>query len=180
MTADSAFPASTPEALPPIVKTVTVAAPPEAAFRRFTTEISDWWPLKTHSVGGPKAQRVEIEPRVGGEIVEHVAGGGRAVWGRITAWEPPARLAFVWHPGNPPETAQDIEIRFVPVAGGTQVTLTHKGFERLGKKARIARRGYPMGWDLMLGLYAERRGVRMTLLSGLSKALMGIARLIRR
>ena len=49
-------------------------------------------------------------------------------------------------PTAPPESAQDIEVRSSPTAAGTRLTLTHTGWERLGKEARKARRGYPIGW----------------------------------
>ena len=42
-------------ALPPLVKSVVVAAAQERAFELFTAEIGQWWPLLTHSVGGESA-----------------------------------------------------------------------------------------------------------------------------
>jgi uncharacterized protein YndB with AHSA1/START domain len=152
-------------AYPPLVRTVTVAAPPEVAFRRFTAEIGSWWPLATHSIGQARAVGVEMQPGVGGKIVESIAGGEQAVWGTVVAWDPPRRVAFTWHPGHEPAEAQDVEVRFDPAGAGTLVTLTHAGFERLGAKARAARRAYPLGWTYVLGLYAHRGGLTMRLLT---------------
>lgn len=95
--------ASTPRAFTPLVKNVTVKAPPDAAFRRFTAEIGAWWPLGSHSVGGQDAETVTMEGRAGGRIVERIRGGRECVWGTVTAWDPPRRVAFTWHPGRRPE-----------------------------------------------------------------------------
>ncbi|HEY7450461.1 MAG TPA: SRPBCC family protein [Vicinamibacterales bacterium] len=161
----------------PIVKVVTVRATPEQAFRRFTQEIGVWWPLKSHSVGEDQAETVVMEGRVGGRIVERIRDGREVVWGTITAWEPPRRVAFTWHPGQAPATAQDVDVRFAPAGERTRVELEHRGFERLGAQARRARRGYPIGWAYVLGLYANQRGPFMWLVGGLTTILMGLQRL---
>lgn len=164
------------KAFTPIRKVLTVKATPDRAFRRFTAEMAAWWPLRSHSVGQAQAETVTMEGRVGGRIVERIRGGGESCWGTITAWEPPGRVAFTWHPGQDPATAQDVEVRFSSVPGGTRVELSHWGFERLGRMGRVARRGYPIGWEYVLGLYAERRGPFMWMMSGLTGTLMAAQR----
>ncbi|OGF16508.1 MAG: hypothetical protein A2W00_13130 [Candidatus Eisenbacteria bacterium RBG_16_71_46] len=156
----------------PIRKIVTVKASPEQAFHRFTAEMASWWPLASHSVGQGEAEGVTMEGRVGGRIVERIRGGRESVWGTVTAWDPPRRVAFTWHPGRDPAIAQDIEVRFTAAAGRTRVELEHAGFERLGPLARKARRGYPIGWAYVLGLYAGRRGPLMALARGLGALLL--------
>jgi uncharacterized protein YndB with AHSA1/START domain len=170
---------SEPEVLSftPILKSVTVKASPERAFQRFTAELAAWWPLRSHSVGEHESETVVMEGRVGGQIVERIRGGRTCVWGTVTAWDPPRRVAFTWHPGEDPATAQDVEVRFSPDPAGTRVELQHRGFERLGRRGRVARRGYPIGWAYVLGLYAERRGPFMLFVGGLTGAIMGIRRL---
>jgi hypothetical protein len=64
----------------------------------------------------------------------------------------------------------------VGIRGGTRVELEHRGFERLGNMARKARRGYPIGWACVLGLYAERRGPFMAFVGGLTHVLMTLRR----
>ncbi len=162
--------------LGPIVKIVSVKATPDEAFRRFTDEIADWWPLRSHSVGEAEAETVVFEGRVGGRIVERIRGGREAVWGTVTAWEPPRRVAFTWHPGDDPARAQDIEVRFTPVGNRTRVELQHGGFERLGEMARRARRAYPIGWTYVLGLYAGRRGPLILAINALTPLLMAVGR----
>ena len=167
-------------AFPPIRKSVTVAVPPEQAFRRFTAEMSSWWPLASHSVGQRDSESVTMEGRPGGRIVERIRGGRECVWGTITAWEPPRRVAFTWHPGDDPSRAQDIEVRFTPEGAGglpsTRVELEHSGFERLGALAQRAHRGYPLGWAYVLGLYAGRRGPFMLFVTVMTATMMNVMR----
>jgi hypothetical protein len=51
-----------------------------------------------------------------------------------------------------------------------------RGFERLGKMAKRARRGYPIGWAYVLGLYGERTGPFMMLINAMTAALMRVHR----
>lgn len=163
-------------AFPPIRKSVTVSVPPEKAFQRFTAEMSSWWPLASHSVGQRNAESVTMEGRTGGRIVERIRGGRECVWGTITAWEPPRRVAFTWHPGDDAARAQDVEVRFTPEGKATRVDLEHKGFERLGALAKRAHRGYPIGWAYVLGLYAGKRGPFMAFVTVMTATMMGVLR----
>lgn len=140
--------------IPPVEKTLSVPWPPAEAFDRFAGRIGEWWPLATHSVGRERARTCAIEPRVGGRVYETLDDGTEHVWGTVTAWEPPSRLAFTWHPGRDPGTRQEVEIAFRPEAGGTLLELVHDGWERLGERAAETRAEYSPGWDAVLGLYA--------------------------
>ena len=161
--------------LPPVVKQVVVKADPVRAFARFTEEIGTWWPLSSHSVFEGEADTVTFEGREGGRIVERSRDGRECVWGTVRTWDPPRRVAFTWHPGHEPAKAQDVEVTFTAEGGRTRVQLTHVGFERLGEReGRMASRAYPLGWTFVLGLYAERRGVLMVLLHGLTNTLMAV------
>jgi uncharacterized protein YndB with AHSA1/START domain len=163
--------------LTPLRKSITVPWTREVAFRRFTEQISEWWPLKTHSVGGKRTERVVFEGRVGGRIYEVVRGGEEHTWGTVTRWEPPLRVDFTWHPGMKPETSQQIELQFLTEVGATRVELTHTGWERLGDLARRARNGYPIGWAYVLLLYADRRSNPLVFTLN---AVMGILRAVER
>ncbi len=134
---------------PPLVKTVRVPWDPATAFRRFTAELGSWWPLGTHSVGGHRAAGVRLEGVVGGRIVVTVRGGEPCVWGTVTAWEEGARVAFTWHPGQDPATPTAVEVRFEPDGAGTKVTLTHTGWEVLGRRGRRTRGGRSIGYLFM-------------------------------
>lgn len=141
---------------PPLVKTVRVPWDPAAAFRRFTAEIGSWWPLATHSVGGHRSAGVRFEGQSGGRIVETVRGGEPSVWGTVTAWEPDRRVAFTWHPGQGAELATEVEVRFEIEGSGAKVTLTHTGWEILGRKGKRMRGAYRLGWEYVLAIFADR------------------------
>lgn len=144
------------EKLAPVRKSIQVSLAPEAAFKLFTEGIATWWPLRSHSVGEDRAVSCTLEPKVDGRIYETLDDGSQSDWGRVTAYEPPHMLAFTWRPGRTPETAQQVEVTFSAVDGGTQLQLMHRGWELLGEQAVETRNGYDTGWDYVLGQYIDR------------------------
>ncbi|MEM9069454.1 MAG: SRPBCC family protein [Myxococcota bacterium] len=136
----------------PVVKTLELSCSVEHAFTVFTQRMATWWPLATHSIAGVNAESVTVEGEVGGRIVERASDGSEHVWGTILIWEPPTRLAFTWHPGRDASSAQHVEVRFES-GTSTTVTLTHKGWEKLGDEAQTHRDGYDSGWDGVLADY---------------------------
>ena len=135
--------------IPPVVKEVQVACDPATAFDRFTRDIHLWWPIKSHSLGQDERTRVAFEPVPGGRLFERGADGLEHTWGSVSAWEPGARVAFSWHVGRAPETAQAVEVSFAAHAGGTRVRLVHSGWQHLGERAAAAREEYNGGWELV-------------------------------
>jgi uncharacterized protein YndB with AHSA1/START domain len=136
-------------------KTITVARPPEVAFRVFTEGLASWWPARTHSVGHERVDTIVLEGHVGGRFYERLDDGTEHDWGEITTWDPPGRLGMTWHAGRDPETAQQLEIRFVAEDDGTRVELEQTGWEVLGDEAEATRANYASGWTGVLGSYAE-------------------------
>jgi uncharacterized protein YndB with AHSA1/START domain len=137
-------------------KSIVVDAPVEQAFRVFTDEMATWWPVETHSVSRERAETAVLEGGVGGRLYERTADGDEILWGEVTVWEPPHRLSYTWHPGRGAETAQEVEMRFVPEGRRTRVELEHRGWERLGDEAAEIIASYDTGWDLVLReRYAE-------------------------
>lgn len=134
-------------AVPPIVKVVDVACAPQAAFDLFVREMTRWWPLATHSLGGADASSVAIEPRVGGRVFEREVGGREHLWGSVIEWQEPHRLVFTWHVGRAPDAAQTVTLTFTPSTAGTRVQLVHAGWETGGAEADEARHNYDEGWD---------------------------------
>ena len=139
--------------IPPVVKKVTVECTPEEAFRYFTADFSKWWPVATHSVVAyasefkDKPETAILEPRLSGRIFERTRSGEEHLWGTVLAWEPPARVVFSFHPGRDGKDAQTVEVKFSRVANGTEVVLTHTGWELLGENAEKQREGYNQGWE---------------------------------
>ena len=132
--------------LEPLCRSVTVRRTPAEAFEIFTARLADWWPYAKFSIHQENTETCAMEPRVGGQIYEVSKAGERALWGTVLAWEPPGRMVMSWHPGHAPDTAQEVELRFIPVEGGTRVELEHRGWTALGAEAEEARKNYEGGW----------------------------------
>ena len=147
---------ATSVAIEPIVKSLLVNLPVEAAFRLFTQETNRWWPLATHSVFGKEAAGCHLEGRVGGRFYEIHQDGRQSDWGQVLVWEPPARMALTFHPGRAPDQATELEITFQTESKGTRLTLIHRGWERCAPEVRARRDGYERGWDHVLQQYLSQ------------------------
>jgi uncharacterized protein YndB with AHSA1/START domain len=141
-----------------VEKSVRVAVPPERAFEVFTDEIATWWPLRTHAVDTEQSETVVMESRVGGRLFERTGSGEEHVWGTLTTWDPPHRIAYSWHPGRGDETAQEVEVTFAADGDGTRVDVRHYGWEKLGDRMDETVASYDEGWDAVIGRYAEAAG----------------------
>ncbi|MGZ8743776.1 MAG: SRPBCC domain-containing protein [Nocardioides sp.] len=141
-------------ALAPLEKQVTVPGAPLRAFELFVDRIADWWPLATHSVNGDRAISVQIEGRVGGHIKEISDDATEDVWGTLTSWDPPAGLAFTWHPGQSEDRATAVELTFRASGDATVVTLIHSGWAQRADGV-AARRSYDTGWTAVLDRFAD-------------------------
>lgn len=144
------------EKIPPVIKSIQVDLPPEAAFRLFTEGIAGWWPLRSHSVGEDQAVSCTFESRIGGRIYETLQDGRQEDWGVVTVWEPPRQVAFTWHPGSDPAAATQVEVVFRAAGSGTQVELTHRNWEVLGDRGPRVRQNYDGGWEIVLGEYLRQ------------------------
>jgi hypothetical protein len=140
----------------PVVVTVVVAATKRRAWSTFTEQVGRWWPAGVHSVGGEPVVDVVMEPRVGGRFYERWDDGTECEWGGVTRWEPPDRVEVWWRP-NPDATYEPttVVVTFVEVAEGTEVTLVHRGWERLGAEGADTRDGYSQGWPVVLAPFVE-------------------------
>lgn len=96
----------------PLRFTVDVACSSEHAFVTWTSEIGTWWP-PDHTVTG-QAERVVLQEGIGGRIYERGPDGVEHEWGEVTVWEPPSRLAYLWHIGRGRAEATEVEIHFLP------------------------------------------------------------------
>lgn len=117
-----------------VTVTVRVEVEPEVAFEVFTTEIDRWWRRGiAYRVSGRAPGAMHLEGKLGGRIFEELEGRVLHESGRITAWEPPAKLAFEWRGSNfKPGEVTFVEVTFTRTASGaTQVQLVHHGFSAL-------------------------------------------------
>ncbi len=134
----------------PLELRFTVACPPARAFDLWANETSRWWP-HGHSVSGDPGLDVTFEPRPGGRIFERTPGGDEHDWGEVLAWEPPRRLAYLWHLRFDRADATEVEVTFADgEGGGTAVTIVHRGWERLGALGPERRERNARGWSGLL------------------------------
>lgn len=120
-----------------------VKATPQRAFEAFVGEISAWWRPNGLFQTTPRAPGVlAFEAGEGGRLTETLANGKVFEIGRISAWEPPARLVFSWRQANfPPDLHTEVEVRFEAVGGETRLSVEHRGFDQVPEGA--ARHGFP-------------------------------------
>jgi uncharacterized protein YndB with AHSA1/START domain len=138
--------------------TVLVAVDRDVAFRIFTAEIDLWWRrgLK-YRVAGTRRGIIRLEPGVGGRLFEsfETDDGVRVVeTGRVTSWEPPARVVFEWRAVNfAPAEKTEVEVLFQPSPSGTLVTVKHRGWSVI-RSDHPARHGHDVPAFLrMMGLW---------------------------
>jgi uncharacterized protein YndB with AHSA1/START domain len=143
---------------------VSVPWDQKSAFERFTVEFGSWWPVKSHSIGGDRVERVVFEPFEGGRIYEEHEDGRRFQWGQVMKWEPPRLVKFTWHPSRDASTAQQVEVMFTVEGDGTRLDLVSTGWENWGPRARRARNGYNLGWGYVLNVWVGKRSVSMSFL----------------
>lgn len=132
-----------------VTVTTVVAASPERAFEVFSRETDLWWRRGQHHRFLPSGGVLEFD---GQKLLEHNPTTGDSFEvGRVLAWDPPRRLAFEWRlPSWQLYQHTEVEVRFEPVAGGTRVTITHRGYEDRPEafKSQIA-----LWWSDLLVIY---------------------------
>jgi uncharacterized protein YndB with AHSA1/START domain len=145
----------------PIRKSLRVRASQQKAFDTFVGKMGGWW-LKTHSLLGSRQQDVVIEPRAGGRWYETGEDGSEQVWGKVLAWEAPARVLLAWQLNAEwsydPDFETTVEVRFTPDGDDhTIVDFEHRDLDRFGDKAEAVRGDYDTGmdggWQLLLVNY---------------------------
>ncbi|RYF91042.1 MAG: ATPase [Caulobacteraceae bacterium] len=123
-----------------VLISVRVRATPLRAFEVFTRDIALWWrpnPEFAFTPRSPGEMAFEDETR----LVERLPGGKVFEIGKVTAWEPGARLAFGWRQATfAPEQTTDVEVSFEAVGEETRVTVVHTGWDRLPRE-HVAKHG---------------------------------------
>ncbi len=157
-------PTTTTTATDLVKKSIFVKATPERAFEVFTKDMSSWWPLASHHISKVDAVAAVIEPFVGGRWVERGTDGSECDWGKVLAWEPPARLVLAWQISaawqHDAQLMTEVEVRFTAENGGTRVDLEHRLLRNFGAKADEMRGIFDSqgGWAGMLAAFTTRVG----------------------
>jgi len=149
------------KATPPgdsVTVTVFVSVPPAAAFDVFTREIDLWWKQgPRYRIAGRRPGQLSFEPGAGGRLLETFespAGTQTFVVGKVTAWQPPARLELEWRAVNfRPEEKTFVTVRFEPSRHGTLVTVRHRGFAALRPDHPVQHGLAGAEFSRMLGLW---------------------------
>lgn len=137
-----------------IRKEIFVDASPETAFRVFTEQIAEWWPLHKYGIFEEERDRVDFEDSDGWRLVERAKDGRESVWGKVLDYEFASRLRMTWHPGRSfEEMPTEIQLTFTADGDGTTVVLEHSGWENCVDERREARAGYDRGWNEVLDIY---------------------------
>ena len=124
----------------PVRKTLQVKASQARAFEVFTAGFARWWPA-SHSIGKSPLKDAIMEPQVGGRWYERGEDGSECDWGRVLAWEPPARLVLSWQLSAQwkfdPDLRTEVEVRFIPEGDRlTRVEFEHRGLENTATRPR--------------------------------------------
>jgi uncharacterized protein YndB with AHSA1/START domain len=139
----------------PLRLSFDVGCPPDRAFALWTERIATWWPAD-HTATGEDDATVVLQPFVGGRIFERTRTGDEIAWGEVTAWEPPRRLAYLWHLRADRADATDVEVAFVERPDGTtRVEIEHSGWELLGDRGDAWRARNERGWTTLIPHYEE-------------------------
>lgn len=140
----------------PIVRSVTVKAPPERAFELFVGAMGAWWPKGRTVAQAPHAEIV-IERQPGGRWYERSGDGVETDWGKVLELSPPDRLLLAWQLDASfrydPALITEVELTFEPLDGGTRVTLEHRNLERFGDSAAKLAEQLGGGWPTFLNFY---------------------------
>ncbi|MBS1707629.1 MAG: SRPBCC domain-containing protein [Armatimonadetes bacterium] len=128
-----------------IIRELVLPATPEAVWAK--------------SFGSPAALSTWFPERIEGEFV--LGEPFVLVWGehrsqcRLTEFTPARALSYQWHPGDaftlddhPAEELTTVRFMLEPTEGGTKVTMTESGFERIAESRRAWAFGQNNGgWD---------------------------------
>jgi uncharacterized protein YndB with AHSA1/START domain len=103
-------------------------------------------------------QDLIIEPRAAGRLYERGEDASETPWGDVILWKPPHRVVLAWRINEvfayDPELLTEVDVRFVPRRGDLcSVEFEHRGLERMGAGAEMARGQLDGGWAGLLDLF---------------------------
>jgi uncharacterized protein YndB with AHSA1/START domain len=124
---------------------IRVPATPARAFAAFTEDIARWWqPNGLFQITPRGDGQLAFEPCVGGRLTATLADGKVFEIGRISAWEPGARLVFSWRQATfAPDQSTEVEVRFEAVGEETRVSVEHRAWDAIPQD-HVARHGFPL------------------------------------
>jgi uncharacterized protein YndB with AHSA1/START domain len=127
-----------------------IAAPPSELFDAWLDpdKLAEWM-----RPGGEPPSKVDIDPRVGGELEVdmHTSAGKVPHTGSYRVIDRPNRLAFTWNSVAAGNRESLVTVDFKPLGGAmTEVVLTHENLPSLEMVE-----GHSKGWTRILELMSE-------------------------
>jgi Activator of Hsp90 ATPase homolog 1-like protein len=130
-----------------IEKSVVLACACERAFALFTERASDWWPELLRHTDDSGSQ---ITLLASGRFWERAADGREVELGRVTAWEPPSRLALDFYPGTDALHPTEVVVRFSAEGERTRVVVQHRPKVASADLWAAGAPRFERSWELML------------------------------
>ena len=150
---------------PPVRQSTVVRSDVAHTFDVFVRTIGTWWPVDPFSAGKDLIRDIVIEQRAGGRVYEAWTDGTEVDWGKLLAWEPPARFVMTW---NQTPVPTEVELSFAALGPAfTRVTVEHRGWEALTDEqlaqdcalpGGYTAGSYSAGWTQILGRLAAAIG----------------------
>ena len=130
-----------------VVVALRVRADPARAFEVFTREVALWWrPNEMFRFTPRSPGRLAFEPPaegVLGRFTETLANGKVFEIGKVSVWEPGARLVFGWRQATFVDSqATEVEVRFEAMGEETRVTVEHRGWDSV-PSSHVAKHSFP-------------------------------------
>ena len=143
-----------------VEQTITIAARPERVWQAWVAEMNQWW-TRPYYNDHNRVTGLEMEPKLGGRYMEKWGEDGSGfLIGTVVEWLPPMRLAYTWSERDWGGVNTLIRIEFLAdEQGGTRMTYTQVGFERLPESGPTLY-GYEQGCHELrsrLLAYVEKR-----------------------
>lgn len=131
-----------------ITQEITIQAPRSQVFAALLGDIGGWWG-PPHTASAERAQRIVIEPQVGGRFFEDWGNGHGYLWAVVRGINPDTTLELSGTMGMDGAVNGWICFELADGPGGaTVLTLTH---EAVGTQPAEAEAGYTEGWSEILG-----------------------------
>ncbi len=151
-----------------VIVSLRVAATPAHAFEAFTRDIGQWWQAnELFRFTPPSPGKIALEAGEGGRFTETLANGTVFEIGRVTDWQPGARLALTWRQATfAADQLTHVEVLFEAVGAETRVTVTHTGWDTV-PQSHVARHSFQDGlflrrhgewWQQLLAAYRASLG----------------------
>jgi hypothetical protein len=123
---------------------IRVPASPARSFAAFTEEIAQWWQASPLFPITPRGDgTLAFEGGAGGRLFTTFADGEEFEIGRISVWEPGARLVFGWRMASfGRDLATEVEVRFEAVGAETRIAIEHRAWDTIPQD-HAARHGFP-------------------------------------